>query len=89
MYRWTPRDTCYHFAPLGIFIASANEPMVIDRDARQPVTTTTLKPIPARNFQTNEIQLLVEEPSILLAGTSRRLFRRGSALGYSNETRSD
>lgn len=44
--------------------------MVIDRVARQPVTA--LKPIPARNFQTNEIQLLVQEPSILLAGTSRR-----------------
>lgn len=25
MYRW-PRDTCYHFASPGIFIASANEP---------------------------------------------------------------
>lgn len=26
MCRWTSRDTCYHFAPRGIFIAGANEP---------------------------------------------------------------
>lgn len=72
--RWTSRDTCYHFARHGIFIAGAGElpGMVIDRAARQPVTA--LKPIPARNFQTNRIQLVVQEPSILRPALFRRLF---------------
>jgi len=39
MYRWTPRDTCYHFAPVGHLYRGCEraDRMVIDRIARQPV----------------------------------------------------
>lgn len=85
MCRWTPRDTCYHFAPLGHLYRECEwaDRMVIDRASRDNQWRHS-QPILARNFQTNEIQLLIQEPSILLAGTSRQLFHRGPVFGCSN-----
>lgn len=64
--RWTPRDTCYHLASHGIFIAGVNERPDGDRSRCATATVTALKPIPRSQFSNEpDIAILVREPSIL------------------------
>lgn len=51
--RWTPRDTCYHLAPCGIFIAGVNERP--DGDRSRCATASDGTQTDTRNFQTNQI----------------------------------
>lgn len=82
--RWTPRDTCYHLASRGIFIAGVNERPDGDRSCCATASDGTQTDTSLAIFKRARYSYSFERATALSAGCFRRGPRCCELFGYIN-----